>query len=163
MTTEEKLEEEIACLVSGIRGDYLTYLGACESPIERLFAVKFFLRGELVPLVEPPHPSYAAWVWHHHTPNTQLVAQYEIVTGGKKYRVDFAMMRGSARVAIECDGHDFHEKTKEQAASDKARDRAMTLAGWTVLRFTGSEIYRDPMACLLEALQVARANCGATE
>lgn len=49
------------------------------------------------------------------------------------------------RVAVECDGHDFHERTKEQAEHDKARDRDMQAAGWVVARFTGSEINRDPV------------------
>lgn len=48
---------------------------------------------------------------------------------------------------IECDGHNFHERTKEQAARDRARDRAATLSEMPVMRFTGSEIYRDPMGC----------------
>lgn len=86
-----------------------------------------------------------------------------------KYRVDLALMyRGSEyvcsqkfgdlnRVAhayvylptiiIECDGHDYHERTKEQAARDKARDRELQQTGNPVLRFTGSEIYRDSYAC----------------
>jgi hypothetical protein len=51
------------------------------------------------------------------------------------------------RLIIECDGHDFHERTKEQAAKDRSRDRAATIAGIDVLRFTGSEIWRDPWEC----------------
>ena len=51
------------------------------------------------------------------------------------------------RVVIECDGHEFHEKTKKQAARDKKRDRDMQIAGWTVLRFAGSEIWNDIGAC----------------
>ena len=46
-------------------------------------------------------------------------------------------------IAVECDGHEFHEKTKQQAARDKARDRD---------RFTGSEIWKDPGACADEVL-----------
>jgi hypothetical protein len=58
-------------------------------------------------------------------------------------------------VVVECDGHDFHEKTKEQAQRDKARDRYLVSAGFKVMRFTGSEIWRDPTACAIEALYVA--------
>lgn len=53
----------------------------------------------------------------------------------------------AAWLAIECDGHEFHERTKEQAARDRARDRALQEAGLTIFRFTGSEIYRDPFGC----------------
>lgn len=51
-------------------------------------------------------------------------------------------------IAIECDGHDFHERTKEQAEHDRARDRHFQAAGLYVLRFTGSEIWRSPGAVI---------------
>jgi very-short-patch-repair endonuclease len=70
------------------------------------------------------------------------------------FRVDFAVEiavgSNSAWLGIECDGHDFHERTKEQAARDKSRDRALTAAGYRMMRFTGSEIYKDNMACALQ-------------
>lgn len=58
------------------------------------------------------------------------------------------------RIVIECDGHDFHERTKEQAARDKARDRALVQAKCTVLRFTGSELWRDPIGCAIQVIEV---------
>lgn len=70
------------------------------------------------------------------------------------YTVDFAIHGPHAKIAIECDGHDFHEKTKEQAAHDKKRDRYLQRNGWRVLRFTGSEIYRDAHACADEVVEV---------
>jgi very-short-patch-repair endonuclease len=60
-----------------------------------------------------------------------------------------------AMLAVECDGHDFHERTKEQAARDRSRGRALQAAGYTVMRFTGSELYRDPIACVLEIVRWA--------
>lgn len=53
-------------------------------------------------------------------------------------------------LVVECDGHDFHEKTKEQAKRDKSRDRDLQAAGITVLRFTGSEIYNDINQCIID-------------
>jgi very-short-patch-repair endonuclease len=74
------------------------------------------------------------------------------------YRADFAVCLAgicggkhrTAWIAVECDGHEFHERTKAQAARDKARDRAITQAGFRILRFTGSEIYRSSFACAVE-------------
>ncbi len=75
------------------------------------------------------------------------------------YRVDlmlwFACGKVRGGVAIECDGHDFHEKTKEQAARDKKRDREILAAGYPVMRFTGSEIFRDAVACAEQVRDVA--------
>lgn len=70
------------------------------------------------------------------------------------YRLDFAVAFWGygtfARVAVECDGHDFHERTKEQAAHDKQRDRRLAAAGWPVLRFAGSEIAANALSCAAE-------------
>ena len=63
-----------------------------------------------------------------------------------KYRADF-VIRGfensEKKYVIECDGHDFHEKTKEQAKYDKQRERFFVSQGYNILRFTGSEIITD--------------------
>ena len=56
---------------------------------------------------------------------------------------------------MELDGHDFHEKTKEQASGDKRRDRYLAALGWTVLRFSGSDVYRDPAAVMDEIVALA--------
>jgi len=72
-----------------------------------------------------------------------------------KYKADFAVqciLCPGKTLIVECDGHDFHEKTKQQAAHDKKRDRFMTVSGYGVLRFTGSEIYRDPIGCVREVV-----------
>lgn len=74
------------------------------------------------------------------------------------YRADFVVVALPERggepipVVVECDGHDFHEKTKAQAERDRKRDRAMTAEGYRVFRFTGSEIWRDPFACAAEVM-----------
>lgn len=62
-----------------------------------------------------------------------------------KYRVDFLVTANYSndKIIIECDGHDFHEKTKEQAKHDKEKDRYLTSLGYKILHYTGSEIYND--------------------
>jgi hypothetical protein len=53
-------------------------------------------------------------------------------------------------VVVECDGFAFHDRTKEQAVRDKQRERAIVDLGYPVLRFAGSELYRDPLKCARE-------------
>lgn len=107
-----------------------------ESPIERLMALPLSLLPSLGSV-----PSFKVTV----------AAQKQI---GSR-RVDFCVeQEGCPKIVVECDGHDFHERTKAQAASDKRRDRELALAGCTVVRFTGSEIYRDPFACALDVLNL---------
>ena len=62
-------------------------------------------------------------------------------------RAEKAGPMGWNRLIVECDGHDFHERTKEQAARDRDRDRQAQLAGIEIFRFTGSELWRDPLGC----------------
>lgn len=82
-----------------------------------------------------------------------LIPQYE----WNNYRIDFVIRQEDGYtpkyIFIECDGHDFHEKTKEQAERDKSRDRNINCAGVLLLRFTGSEIYRDPTLCVKQIIQ----------
>lgn len=72
------------------------------------------------------------FVLHYPAPGNEFDAAGEIVL---------------SRLIVECDGHDFHERTKEQAARDRGRDRAAQHAGLPILRFTGSELWNDPMSC----------------
>jgi very-short-patch-repair endonuclease len=54
---------------------------------------------------------------------------------------------------LECDGHDFHDRTKEQASHDRKRDRALQDLGFQVFRYTGSDIWKNVFACAREALK----------
>lgn len=74
--------------------------------------------------------------------NGEFIPQYKI----GPYRVDFFVGMDGFRFAIECDGHNFHERTKEQAKRDRSRDRDLQYFGYVVLRFTGSEIWENPDA-----------------
>jgi very-short-patch-repair endonuclease len=84
-----------------------------------------------------------------------VAQERQTVHGG--FRVDFAYKCTSCRgevkwVIVECDGHEFHERTKEQAVRDRSRDRDLQLLGYTILRFTGREIWTDPIGCAQQAI-----------
>lgn len=72
-----------------------------------------------------------------------------------RYRVDFAIE--SYKIVIELDGHDFH-KTKEQRTSDAERERYLQKNGWLVVRFTGTEIWRDVDGCIDDLLKIITAH-----
>jgi very-short-patch-repair endonuclease len=137
----------------------------CESPIEKLLVAQFVhpntalnwdMRGEIL---FPPSGSI-----EHCTPPPKegfyLWPQIKI----GPYRVDFvfAAVRAShdtSFVVIECDGHDYHERTKQQAQRDKSRDRYLVGRGFRILRYTGSEIYRDPDAVWDEIIKIVLGLC----
>lgn len=103
---------------------------ACESPIE--WAMWFSLQ----------------WFWEFYPDLVHDIrAQVETETG---HRVDFVVSGHCGEIVIECDGHDFHERTREQAERDRRRDRELQFAGYVVCRFTGTEIVRSPAACSRE-------------
>lgn len=68
-----------------------------------------------------------------------------------RFRVDFLLK--DARLIVELDGHDYHS-TKEQLEKDAVRQRYLSRAGYTVIRFTGREINRDSSACVAEVRQI---------
>jgi very-short-patch-repair endonuclease len=82
------------------------------------------------------------------------------------YRADFLVsyhfFGSDYRVVVECDGHDFHERTKEQAKRDKRRDRDLQKLGYEVFRFTGSELRGNPRAAaydVLDAIMAFQTGC----
>jgi very-short-patch-repair endonuclease len=84
------------------------------------------------------------------------------------YRADFFIgytqgLNTIGGIVVECDGHEFHDKTKQQAARDKARDRAIQAEGYRVFRFTGSEIWRNPIACASEVLEYAHSTAASSQ
>lgn len=88
----------------------------------------------------------------------QIGAQVPL-SGRNRYRADYAIVKIKENIieklVVECDGHDYHERTKEQAARDRRRDRWCQQNNISVMRFTGSEIWADPTACALEVFNFA--------
>lgn len=67
-----------------------------------------------------------------------------------RYRTDF--LDKSRKLVIELDGHEDH-KSKEDRTYDAKRDRQLHRDGYTVIRFTGSEIFKDVAGCVEELKQ----------
>lgn len=133
----------------------------CESPIERQLLLAYLQRypvtahpdGKHSPLFVDVDTERGSWV--------SFTQQQHICLDKQMFRADFFFMRlvedaeaqrlNVARsVVVEVDGHDFHERTKEQARKDRKRDRLMLRNGLYVLRYTGSEVFRDADAVVTE-------------
>jgi very-short-patch-repair endonuclease len=137
---------------------YATWAARCESPIEKIMSAAIIHQARQRWRDFCPNQSLffmgGGYVW----PEDGLsdfdgCFLYQQAAVGK-YRADILIRLFDSRnkqtnhtIVIECDGHDYHERTKEQAERDRSRDRWMTAQGITVLRFTGAEIWRDPVAC----------------
>jgi very-short-patch-repair endonuclease len=105
------------------------------SPIEQLFVMEWHYQQ-----VEERH-------------GVELQPQKKLVTDTGEFNIDFVIDRKAAGLlplAIELDGHEFHEKTKTQASWDRKRERSIVRAGYLVIRFTGHEIFQDAGKCVRE-------------
>ena len=81
--------------------------------------------------------------------NLQLIRQY----GVGKYKLDFAYLQDNLKVAIEIDGSKFH-RTTEQLNNDYKRERFLLLQGYTVVRFTGIEIFNHCNNCITQLITI---------
>ena len=158
--TLDRVEESIADIINDwAEGD---------SEIEKLFFAALTLHvqhgfTEYQSVLKAGDSDHADRLRESESSRLNLIVERQVQIG--KYRVDFVVSAwtfgrvwggkdgpqdGPARwrkLIVECDGHDFHERTKEQAARDRSRDRALTALGLEMFRFTGSELWRDPMGC----------------
>jgi very-short-patch-repair endonuclease len=70
-----------------------------------------------------------------------LEFQHPIVLGGRKRRIDFALVH--LRIAIEVDGYETHSRF-DVFQDDRVRANELEVAGWTVLRFTWQQVTEQP-------------------
>jgi very-short-patch-repair endonuclease len=125
----------------------------CESPLEEKLARAFASLSRFEWRNADDHPwEVGRWPgWF-----LALLAQPQY----DRYRADFGICTWAYHgelppfiVIVEVDGHDYHERTKEQADYDKGRDRFMTATNAKVFRFTGREVWRDAEGCAYEVLE----------
>jgi very-short-patch-repair endonuclease len=155
----ERFEEyvKVAAAAEAVRYEEEVYnlCRRCESPIEALLLAAMHshnrvggMRHYHFCLADKPSPVPAF---------DEAAFIYTQVCVGE-YRPDILILdatlpmnlREPRWMIVECDGHEYHERTKEQARRDKKRDRFFTAKEFKVLRFTGSEIWADPDACAEE-------------
>lgn len=138
-----KIENELT-------SEYEYCLADCESPIEQILSLYLEMlnrkgRFDIPLLVDLIY----------------IEPQAEIICNTKKYRVDFLLYvkywNFDKQFVIECDGHEFHQKTKAQVERDNERMRNLIKAGYTVIRFSGSEIYNKPLSCANEIKKIIQA------
>ena len=123
---------------------YLPYIFSdCESPIEMIMYLALVIQRDLYkPLDKKPKITIDG-----------INRQCEL----EGYRVDFFIVAYAYSeelddeivkdVVVECDGHDYHERTKQQVVRANNRDFELKNMGYDVLHFSGSQIFNDPIEC----------------
>lgn len=125
----------------------------CESPIEQLLALELQDIGLENMLSFNPFVDVIG-----------IEKQQEIQGKSKKYRVDFLIPvfytnQGGKMFVVECDGYEFHQKTKKQVEEDNKRHRELQSMGYEIIRFSGTEIYHAPRRCALEVKNIILSKC----
>lgn len=110
------------------------------SPIEEAFDMTLVVAEAIGRLCQIP---YSEWLKGYRR-------QFAVEIRGNTYRLDFAFVGTSYMVAVELDGHEWHERTPEQVERRNRRDADLQAAGWTVLHFSGRQILRDPVEVIIE-------------
>lgn len=151
------LVDKVYWQMVGINSDFsmelFDNLKYCESPIEQLLALELTnLRLEYIFKFNPFIDVIG------------IEKQQEIKINNKKYRVDFLIPvvyknQENKCFVVECDGYEFHQKTKKQVEQDNERQRALQKEGYEVIRFSGSEIYHRPKECALEVKKIILSRC----
>ena len=126
----------------------------CKSPIEKIFifAYEIVICNVGFPISEVfcLYPQEKIEVINH-----SYIADFLFDTSYVK-----AMFDHEFKLVIECDGHEFHEKTKEQVEKRNLRDMDLKMAGYDILHFSGSQIYQDPIKCASYVYEYIKSNVG---
>lgn len=147
----DELSAQLAWRISAERNN--GHYAACQSPIEEAFLAAFKFHGVVnsyTPIVGLPTSEQVAEATKTGSLHMFIVPQWPV----ENYRADFLVgfaCDGSHRqtsIIVELDGHQWHEKTKDQARRDKERDRILNNHVAKVIHFTGSEVFRSPLKCV---------------
>lgn len=150
---DEKVKDYLDFLKEYYSANMNESLVDCESPIEQLFSLYLndlrFGFNHWNPFIEMSWPA-----------NNQEI----ICKNGKKYRLDFYLIvayknQETKYFDIECDGYEFHQKTKQQVEYDNQRQRDLQSEGIEIIRFSGSEIWNNPDKCIDDLQNIILSNC----
>lgn len=160
------LDEKCNILTMGFYSDTISELeeeaagGPIESPVEQLFYIEWkfrqFCNNKIKLLCL--HPQYQddttkGFIVDFYVNMMAEVLTWQETSNPKKFKIITSIF--PPHLGIEIDGHLWHEKTKEQVARDKKRERILTANGWQLLRFAGSEVYKNPTKSVQETLLFA--------
>lgn len=121
-----------------------TELTHFDKALEKRKAKGDFTQGE-VDDIQMHHSIIQHFEWNslHITPQAGFP---NLKVNGRSIRADLYIWvpsNSSFRVIVECDGFQYHSD-KQTFENDRIRDRLLQFNGYKVIRFSGSEINRDP-------------------
>jgi very-short-patch-repair endonuclease len=138
---EDCMFDIMETFVSTLRSFFEIY-DRCQSPLEHAFLIGAACSTDY------KYGKYGFLSWNQLLTPDIFDAQYVF----RNYRLDFAIQHKEKgiKIAVELDGHTYHERTVEQAVNDRSRDRELALHGWKVIRFHRKELETNLRKCVAD-------------
>ncbi len=76
--------------------------------------------------------------------------------------LDFVVFCKEGKLNVECDGESYHS-SKEAQIKDRKRDNELTSIGWSILRFSGNDIYSSPKDCVKQIKRTIKSLRGVSQ
>lgn len=125
-----------------------------------LLKISKFLKYELLCQYEITDWDYCKWVKEKITDllgevdeekATELEERgYRVTNRFVKYRLDFALIKGSTKIDIEIDGDQFHIENEYSWNKDNERDNYLTDRGWDIIRIRARDVFKGSIKKRLE-------------
>lgn len=90
------------------------------------------------------------------TANDWLSEEFSVVIDGHSFRADFVVRLPDIKIAVELDSF-IHHSSPQALLRDRKRQRLFQKDGWIVIRFSGSEVWRNPESCVEELIEIILA------
>lgn len=158
MNIDRYVAETASWIECGLESHAEPLLENCQSPIERGLALGFLGHSVFnkhivfADLLNVPVRTDWRMTVHTQYPVSGFVLDFAVHIEAEVHK--FSLSRW---IGVECDGFQFHDANREAASRDKERDRKLVLAGFTMMRFTGSQIHQSVIVCAAEVIGAAEA------
>lgn len=154
---EEHLVENVKDYLENLKKSFLYSLDEslvdCESPIEQMLSIALIDIG-----------IGNIYRFNPYIDILEIENQKYIQCNEKRYRVDFYIaaaykdknmeFKNIKKIIVECDGKEYHHSTRDQVNNDYERTLNLQKAGYEVIKFTGSQINRNPYRCAKAVLDL---------
>ena len=140
---------------------YFEELNNIVSPIEQIFYVSYILYCSFLDKEQVEDIPFVILLLDN------IKIQERVKFAEKIYNIDFVIDFSkkndngeyicpsikNLKYAIELDGFDYHS-SKKQMNYDYERENNLKLKGYNVIRFTGSQLYKEPFKCVDRLLRI---------
>lgn len=126
------------------------------TPIEQIYLFSLLFYSEFSKLENTEHSDISKFVTDEIEPQKHLKINNHCYI--LDFEIDLSNFVGyDLKYAIELDGFDYHS-SKKQINYDYEREQSIMSEGYKVIRFTGSQIYNEPIYCAYKTFKIIESD-----